>query len=139
MTKAIINTDGGSRGNPGISGIGIVICDEYEDMIFELGQYIGVQTNNYAEYKALTRALEIAIDMGIYEVEVYMDSELVVKQIKGEYKVKSENLYPMYEMANALIHQFSSFDIKHVKREFNKRADKLANKAMDCKGVIINK
>lgn len=139
MTKGIIYTDGGSRGNPGIAGIGIVIYDEYEDILFEISQYIGEQTNNVAEYKALVRAMEIALEADIREVEVYMDSQLVVRQILGEYKVKNERMIPFYNMSKALIKLFDSFKITHVKRAENKKADELANKAMDTKSVIINK
>ncbi|WP_054870020.1 ribonuclease HI family protein [Caloranaerobacter sp. TR13] len=139
MNKAIIHTDGGSRGNPGLAGIGIVIYDESNNIVLELSQYIGVQTNNVAEYKALVRALELSYEMGIKDIELYMDSELVVKQIKGEYKVRNERMKPFYEMANSLISQFDNFNIYHVRREKNKRADELANLAMDTKGINVKR
>lgn len=139
MEKAIIHTDGGSRGNPGLAGIGVIIYDDSNNIVLELSQYIGVQTNNVAEYKALVRALELSYEMGIKDIELYMDSELVVKQIKGEYKVKNERMKPFYEMANSLISQFDNFSIHHVKREKNKRADELANLAMDTKSISIKR
>lgn len=131
--EAIIYTDGGSRGNPGEAGIGIVIEDMEGNIIKELSQYIGIQTNNVAEYKALSRALEIALDMGIAKVKCRLDSELVTKQIKGEYKVKNERMIPMYNMVMPLVHKFDEFHIEHIRREYNKKADALANKAMDEK------
>ncbi len=137
MSKCIIYTDGGSRGNPGIAGIGVVAYDENEDTIFEISQYLGRQTNNVAEYKAFVRALEVAYENGFSDVEVYMDSQLVVKQILGEYKVKNERMIPFYQMASSLIELFDNFKITHVRREKNKRADKLANKAMDEKNMEI--
>ncbi|QIB26288.1 ribonuclease HI family protein [Caloranaerobacter azorensis] len=139
MRKAIIHTDGGSRGNPGLAGIGVIIYDESKNVVLELSQYIGIQTNNVAEYKALVRALELSYEMGIKDVEFYMDSELVVKQIKGEYRVKNERMKPFFEIANSLISQFDNFSIHHVRRERNKRADELANLAMDMKGISIKR
>ncbi|WP_069649350.1 ribonuclease HI family protein [Caloranaerobacter ferrireducens] len=139
MKKAIIHTDGGSRGNPGFAGIGVIIYDELNNTVLELSQYIGVQTNNVAEYKALVRALELAYEMGIKDIELYMDSELVVKQIKGEYKVKNERMKPFYEIASSLISQFDNFSIYHVRREKNKRADELANIAMDTKSISVKR
>ena len=133
LKKAIMYTDGGARGNPGIAGIGIVIEDKHGNVIREISQYIGEQTNNVAEYKALSRGLEVALDLGIKEIICYLDSELVVKQIKGEYKVKNERMIPMYNMVMPLIKKFDNFEIIHVKRESNKKADKLVNKAIDNK------
>ena len=131
--EAIIYTDGGSRGNPGEAGIGIVIKDVEGNILKEISQYIGIQTNNVAEYKALSRGLEIALDIGITKVKCKLDSELVTKQIKGEYKVKNERMIPMYNMIMPLINKFEKFHIEHIRREYNKEADALANKAMDEK------
>ena len=131
--KAIMYSDGGSRGNPGEAGIGVHIEDENGNVIKELSQYIGIQTNNIAEYKALSRGLEAALDMGITEISCMLDSELVVKQIKGEYKVKNEGIIPIHSMIMPLIKRFQSFEIQHIRRELNKKADALANKAMDQK------
>ncbi|KAB3538626.1 ribonuclease HI family protein [Alkaliphilus pronyensis] len=129
--KAIIYTDGGSRGNPGEAGIGVLIQDSEGNILKEISQYIGKQTNNVAEYKALSRGLEAAIDMGLKDVTCFLDSELVVKQIKGEYRVKNEGLIPLYNMIIPLIKKFEAFEISHIRRENNKHADKLANEAMD--------
>ncbi|AOY77521.1 ribonuclease HI family protein [Clostridium formicaceticum] len=131
--EVVIYTDGGSRGNPGEAGIGIVIQDVEGNTLKEISQYIGNQTNNVAEYKALSRGLEAALDMGATGVKCYLDSELVTKQIKGEYKVKNEGMITMYNMVMPLVKKFSKFHIEHVRREHNKKADALANKAMDEK------
>lgn len=131
IKEAVMYSDGGSRGNPGIAGIGVSIQDKDGNVIREIRQYIGEQTNNVAEYKALSRGLEAALDLGIEKITCYLDSELVVKQIKGEYKVKNERMIPMYNMVMPLVKEFESFSIVHVRRELNKRADQLANEAMD--------
>lgn len=127
-----INIDGGSRGNPGHAGCGIVIKspDGKRNGYY---YYLGTETNNYAEYTALIKALELAIQQGINEVNVYSDSELMCNQIKGLYKVKSPNLKDLYEKSVSLIKGIEKFTINHVYREFNKDADMLANKAMDLK------
>lgn len=126
----IIHTDGGSRGNPGKAGIGIVIekDDGNKEQIYK---YIGMTTNNIAEYTALKEALMRAEELGEKHVSVIMDSELVVKQIKGEYRVKNEGLKPLYKDIKNIIREFDYFEIRHVMRKDNKEADKLANKAMD--------
>ncbi len=126
-----MHTDGGARGNPGIAGIGIVIEDKDGNSIREISQYIGEQTNNMAEYKALSRGLEAALDLGIKKITCYLDSELVVKQLKGEYRVKNERIISMYNMVMPLIKEFDDFKVIHVKRELNKKADKLVNEAID--------
>lgn len=131
--QARIYSDGGSRGNPGEAGIGVFIEDNEGNVIKEISQYIGEQTNNVAEYKALSRGLEVALDLGLKSVTCYLDSELVVKQIKGEYKVKNEGMILMFNMVKPLIKQFEKFEIVHIKRELNKKADALANRAMDNK------
>ena len=131
--KAVLYSDGGSRGNPGEAGIGVVIEDADGNVLKEISQYIGIQTNNVAEYKALSRGLEVALDMGVTKIKCLLDSELVTKQILGEYKVKNERMIPMYNMVIPLTRKFESFQIQHVKRELNQKADALANKAMDEK------
>jgi ribonuclease HI len=128
--KATIFADGGSRGNPGPAGCGAVILVG-EEQLATVSEYLGVATNNVAEYKGLVFALEKALSLGISEVEVFMDSELVVKQMKGLYKVKNAGLIPLFMKAQRLRSDFSKFDINHVRREHNKIADSLANKAMD--------
>jgi len=126
-----IFTDGAARGNPGPAGIGIVMKDEKGKNIFELSDFIGEATNNVAEYMALIRGLEEAIDLGLKEVEAYSDSELLVKQINGEYRVKNKGLIPLHHHIKSLIKKFKQFKIYHTAREDNKEADKLANQGID--------
>jgi formyltetrahydrofolate-dependent phosphoribosylglycinamide formyltransferase len=131
MTEAIIFTDGGSRGNPGIGAGGYVICNSKGTPVKAKGVFLGDCTNNYAEYTGLIKALEDAASLGINKVSVFTDSQLLVRQIKGEYKVKSENLKPLYDRAIALLKGFKSWKVDHVYREKNSHADAMANKAMD--------
>ncbi len=134
---AVIFADGGSRGNPGPAGSGAVIKVDGE-IVAELSKFLGPATNNVAEYTALIIGLEQALVLGYKRVDVRMDSELVVKQMLGLYKVKNENLRDLFMQAQALVRKFSSFDIKHVRREFNKEADRLANLAMDMEVDITS-
>jgi ribonuclease HI len=127
----VANIDGGARGNPGPAGYGVVIEDESGKKVDELHGYLGAQTNNFAEYSGLLAALEYALKHGYRRIKVRSDSELLVKQIKGEYKVRSEALVDIYREATVLIRKFDSFQIRHVFREQNREADRLANKAMD--------
>lgn len=127
---ALIFTDGGSRGNPGPAGSGAVLISEGET-ICEISEYLGIATNNVAEYTALVLALEKALVLGFREVEVRTDSELMVKQMIGQYRVKNEGLIPLFKKARGLASRFASFQIAHVPRENNKDADRLANRAMD--------
>lgn len=123
-------TDGGSRGNPGHAAIGFALFKDEEAMeVF--GQYIGIATNNVAEYKALEAGLERLKKEGASEIAVYMDSELVVKQIKGEYKVKNTELKQEYSKIKALLESFKKYSINYVPREHNKIADKQVNLALD--------
>lgn len=128
--KATIFSDGGSRGNPGEAAIGYVIKLE-EATVFESGQLIGIATNNVAEYTAIIRGIKKAKQLGFNEIEVFVDSQLVEKQVKGEYKVKSPDLKLLYDELKSEIISLKSFEISHVRREFNKRADKLVNEALD--------
>ncbi len=123
--------DGGARGNPGPAGYGVYIQDETGKRVDELSVYLGVQTNNFAEYSGLVAALEYAIEHKVRAVKIYSDSELLVKQIKGEYKVKSPALLDIYREAKDLIRKLNTFQIRHVMREQNREADRLANRAMD--------
>ena len=123
--------DGGSRGNPGPSGFGVYIQDDAGAVLAELSQYLGKHTNNFAEYSALLAALEFAIAKGHSSLRVVSDSELMVKQIKGQYRVNSPELRPLYEEARRRITQLERFQIQHVLREKNRHADRLANVAMD--------
>ncbi|MDW7675663.1 MAG: ribonuclease HI family protein [Bacillota bacterium] len=129
--KLTAYTDGASRGNPGNAGIGAVIYNEKEEIIAELSEYIGESTNNVAEYTAVIRALETGLELGGVEITLYTDSELLTKQILGSYKVRNEGLIPLYKQVLNLKAEYDKFAVVHVKREFNKLADKLANQAVD--------
>jgi len=118
--------DGGSRGNPGIAGLGV-----YMPGFVGIAEFLGTQTNNYAEYSALVCALRCAAFARCEELVVYADSELVVKQILGEYQVRNEGIRPLYDSAKRWIEVIPKFSIHHVRREKNKEADALANLAMD--------
>ena len=139
MQKVIIYTDGGSRGNPGPAGIGVVIQDEAGNTLHESSAFIGETTNNIAEYEALIRALE---DMQMFgdklpsmEVEVRMDSELIVRQMQGIYKVKEPSLKERFgKVANLRLNGLPNLTFVHVRREQNKRADELVNEAIDAAG-----
>lgn len=123
-------TDGGSKGNPGPAAIGGVIYDSLLNTVDTFKGYIGETTNNQAEYKALERGLELALELDIKNIQINMDSELVVKQILGEYQVKNEALKIINKSVLDLLTKFSNFEIKHVRREFNKVADALVNEAI---------
>jgi len=127
----VAHIDGGARGNPGPAGYGVVIEDEQGRPVAELSEYLGRQTNNYAEYSGLLAALHYALRHGLKALKVVSDSELMVKQINGEYKVSSPVLKDLHERAMKQIDQFECFEIKHVLREKNREADRLANVAMD--------
>lgn len=130
--KLLINTDGGSRGNPGPAGIGVVIRNDQEQVIFEHGSYIGETTNNVAEYSALIKALETARDLGGTDLLVRMDSELIVKQMQGLYKIKEPTLQGLAAQVIKLKNSFASVVFSHVRREFNKDADRMVNQALDA-------
>ncbi len=129
--RMLIYTDGASRGNPGRAGIGVVLCDTRQNILAEIGEYIGEATNNVAEYRALIRGLERALEYPPVEVEVFCDSELVVKQMNGQYKVKAPSILPLYEEARGLVARLPKWKIRHIRREKNVLADALANKAID--------
>lgn len=127
----VAHIDGGSRGNPGPSGYGVVIEDEVGRPVAQLSEYLGKQTNNYAEYSGLLAALTYALKHGFKAMKVISDSELMVRQINGEYKVNSPALKELHAQAMKKLDQFDSFEIRHVLREKNRDADRLANLAMD--------
>ena len=129
MIRAYI--DGGARGNPGPAGYGVRIEDERGTLIEELYQPLGVATNNVAEYNGLLAALRWAVDHGEREVHIRSDSELLVKQMRGEYKVKHPGLQPLYVRARLLAVEIGDVRFEHVRREFNKEADRLSNLGMD--------
>jgi probable phosphoglycerate mutase len=123
--------DGGSRGNPGPAGYGVYMQDENGVKVAELSEFLGKKTNNFAEYSGLLAALDYALEHGHTHLKAVADSELMVKQIKGQYRVNSPELRPLYEEARRRIARLESFQIQHVLREKNRRADQLANEAMD--------
>ena len=127
----IAHSDGGARGNPGPAGYGVVINNESGKKIATLSQYLGHQTNNFAEYQGLIAALEYALEHGPKALKVISDSELLVRQIKGIYKVKNPMLQDLHARAKELIAQLDWFSIGHALREHNQEADRLANQAMD--------
>ncbi|HXZ78911.1 MAG TPA: ribonuclease HI family protein [Terriglobales bacterium] len=131
QTYLVASTDGGARGNPGPAGYGVVVEDQTGKLVAELNRYLGHQTNNYAEYSALLAALEYAIAHGWKALKVRSDSELMVKQIRGEYKVSNPTLKELHSRAKNLIRQLDWFEIEHVLRGKNADADRLANQAMD--------
>ena len=133
VDKAILYTDGGSRGNPGPSASGYVIFDDHNNQLINRGIYLGITTNNQAEYTALKLALEEAKNLGAKEVLVYMDSLLVVNQMKGIFKVKNRDLWPIHNAIKQLCAQFKRVTFTQVPRELNKLADAAVNRALDEK------
>jgi ribonuclease HI len=129
--KARLFTDGGSRGNPGPAAYGYVIEAEDGSVLASRGEAIGVATNNVAEYQALLAGLETAAEMGVNDLEVVSDSELLVKQMRGEYKVKNVALRALWEEAQSLSRRLGSVSYKAVRREQNELADRLVNEALD--------
>jgi ribonuclease HI len=127
-----LSTDGGARGNPGPAAYGYVLEDEDGTVLAAHGERIGIATNNVAEYSALIAGLEKAIELGLDEVEVVSDSELMVKQMRGEYRVKNEALQELWSRARRLAGQVGSVGYTAVRREHNKLADKLVNEALDA-------
>ncbi len=127
-------TDGGARGNPGPAGIGARLLTASGDVVEELSDFIGTATNNVAEYQALLAGLELALDRGVERLDVFLDSELVVRQVSGKYKVKDAGLKPLHAQACQLLSRFHEVDVKHVRREQNAEADRLVNEAIDAAG-----
>ena len=129
-STAVANIDGGARGNPGHAGYGARI-QRADGTVIELKESLGIATNNVAEYRALLAALEWAAQHGVRTLHVRSDSELLVKQMRGEYRVKNPGLLPLYEEARALAARIGRVKFEHVRREHNRDADRLANEAMD--------
>jgi len=123
--------DGGSRGNPGPAGYGAVIAGPNGELLAELSEFLGIRTNNFAEYSGLLAVLQYALEHGHRRLRVVSDSELMVKQIQGKYKVNSPDLRPLWQEARSRIAQLEAFEISHALRHKNKEADRLANEAMD--------
>jgi len=130
MEKAVIYTDGASRGNPGPAAIGAIIKDGSAGPVVTISRRIGRATNNQAEYRAVIAALELALEHSARQVLLYSDSELIVKQLKGCYRVKNEDLKPLHQQVGRLIARLDSFHIYHVSRNRNREADRLANAAL---------
>jgi ribonuclease HI len=129
-SSAIANIDGGARGNPGPAGYGVRIQQD-DGTIVELKESLGIATNNVAEYNGLLAALRWGVEHGVKSLSVRSDSELLVKQMKGVYRVRSAGLQPLYDEARSLARSIGRVTFEHVRREFNKDADRLANEAMD--------
>ena len=125
-------TDGAARGNPGPAGCGAILKAPSGEVLDEQSQYLGHTTNNVAEYRALLLGLERALACGVRELEVRADSELLIKQLRGEYRVRSAGLQPLYTQAKQLISRFVSVRLVHVRRELNSEADRLANRGIDA-------
>lgn len=136
-TSLIAHCDGGSRGNPGHAAYGVDILDAENNRVAQLSQYLGITTNNVAEYRGLIAALKFARDCGVSELTVISDSELMVCQVRGLYKVRSEVLRPLYNEVQSLIRTIPTFKIRHVLRSDNREADRLANEAMDRQRRLI--
>jgi len=134
--KVFLYVDGGSRGNPGPAGIGVLILNARKKKIKEIAKYIGEATNNIAEYSALLVGLEEAALLKAGELVIYMDSELMARQLNGEYKVKNADIRALFERALDILKNFRSFKIKHIDREKNKEADKLVNKAINLSSLF---
>jgi len=130
--KLVVHVDGGARGNPGPAAVGVVIADPEGGVVHAVGETIGEATNNVAEYRALLRGIELARDHGASELEIYGDSELVVKQVRGEYRVKDAGLKPLHAEARAALAEADSWSFDHVRRENNAHADDLVNQALDA-------
>jgi ribonuclease HI len=129
--KLVVNVDGGARGNPGPAAIAAVVQGPGGEVLEERGERIGRATNNVAEYKALLLGIELAAARGAGELELIGDSELVVKQVKGEYKVKDANMRKLHAEVKAALRPFRQWSIRHVRREQNAEADRLVNEALD--------
>jgi ribonuclease HI len=130
--KLVVHVDGGARGNPGPAAVGIVIADPEGRVVHAVGETIGEATNNVAEYRALLRGIELAREHGASELEIYGDSELVVKQVRGEYRVKDAGLKPLHARARAALAEMAGWSFDHVRRENNAHADDLVNQALDA-------
>ncbi|HSS32434.1 MAG TPA: ribonuclease HI family protein [Solirubrobacterales bacterium] len=131
MAKLTVNVDGGARGNPGPAAIGVVVRDAGDQVVAEVGETIGRATNNVAEYKALLRGIELAGEHGADALELIGDSELVVRQVEGRYKVKDATMKELHAEVKRALAGFDGWSIRHVRREQNADADRLVNAALD--------
>jgi ribonuclease HI len=131
MGPHVLYCDGASRGNPGRASYGFVLLDGFGELVTQAGKAIGIATNNHAEYSGLVAGLEAAVAAGVMEIEVRLDSLLLVKQVNGDYRVRSAGLKPLHRQAVGLLTRFVHARVVHVPREQNTRADALANAALD--------
>ncbi len=131
MSRLTVNVDGGARGNPGPAAIGVVVRDADGEVLEEAGERIGRATNNVAEYRALLLGIERAAALGASELELVGDSELIVRQVKGEYKVKDATMRKLHAQVKRALEPFDRWSIRHVRREENADADRLVNEALD--------
>ena len=138
MESLIIFSDGGSRGNPGPAAIGFVLKNKNGEVVHKEGRFIGLATNNCAEYMALSEALKKAAKMGAREVNCFLDSELVVRQLNGQYKVKDANIKKYFQNLRALLTSFKKISFNHITRDKNFEADKLVNQALDLRERLLN-
>jgi ribonuclease HI len=129
--RVVVNVDGGARGNPGPAAIAAVLATADGEILERRGETIGTATNNVAEYRALLLGIELARERGAAEVDLVGDSELVVKQVKGEYRVKDANLRPLHAQVRSALEGFERWSIRHVRREQNAEADRLVNETLD--------
>ncbi|MFN8092694.1 MAG: ribonuclease HI family protein [Vicinamibacteria bacterium] len=138
MTSALrLHVDGASRGNPGEAGFGVHVASDSGETLASLYGYLGRATNNVAEYQALLHGLRYALERGARDVRVFSDSELLVRQLAGRYRVKNEGLQPLFREAQSLLARFESARVSHVPREQNREADALANKAVDLRSSNV--
>jgi ribonuclease HI len=131
VARLRLYSDGAARGNPGLAGAGAVLVEPSGQVIDRIGKFLGTQTNNYAEYMGLLLGLRRARELSVREVEVFADSELMLRQLGGRYQVKSASLRPLYEEALALLNDFERVKLVHVPREMNRAADEMSNRAID--------
>jgi ribonuclease HI len=131
IARVRLYSDGAARGNPGLAGAGAVLVEPSGQVIDRIGKFLGVQTNNVAEYTALLLGLRRAKELGVAEVEVFADSELMIRQLGGRYQVKSATLRPLYDEALQLLNEFERVKLVHVPREMNRAADEMSNRAID--------
>jgi len=133
LVKVRVYSDGAARSNPGPAGAGAVIVDEAGNVLAELGRFLGDQTNNVAEYEGLLLGLRRALELGAEEVEVLADSQLVIRQLSGAYRVRNQGLLPLFEQAKGLLGKFRRVELRHIPREMNGAADEMSNRAIDEK------
>ncbi|KPK36020.1 MAG: hypothetical protein AMK70_03875 [Nitrospira bacterium SG8_35_1] len=133
-SHAVLYCDGASSGNPGHAGIGAFLEVTSSDEQYRISEYIGIATNNVAEYTALIKGLEKALSLGIKRLDVFLDSELIVRQLNGVYKVRNKNLLPLFAKSKNYLDEFDLVNVSHVRRELNQEADNLARKGAQKRG-----